>query len=843
MYKKGERMLTELKAVLKKPMLWITMVGVALVPALYNIIFLSSMWDPYGKVSDLPVAVVNKDKTATYEGKKMTIGKDMTDNMVHNKSLDYHFVDSEKAQKGLEKGDYYMIITLPEDLSQNAASVLTDEPKKLTIPYQTSKGHSFVASKMSETAAKTLKESVSKNITSSYTKSLFKSMSTLKTGLGSAANASQKIAVGSKQLENGSQVMTDNLNLLSNSSQTFAQGTNTLYSGLTAYTGGVGQLSAGLNNLNNGLTAYTNGVGQLANGSSQLSNQSQKLLGGVAQLGSGSTSIQQLVNASSQLNQGLIKLSTATGLSEEQVQQFSSLINQLGTLNQSIQNYSDNGTATTANSPDLSTYLSAITTAAQAIVNSGNTSTNQQTTTNQSNALAAVQATGAYQRLSAEDQSEIAAALANTGSSTTTTGADANAVSQAQAILNNVQSIQSALSTVQTTTANTPTSPSASLTQIKNTANSVLPSAATSLTTLSSGLTQAKTALDSQVVPVSTALANGTAQLGSTFSTGANSLMTGVGQYTNAVDILNAGANTLAAKNNQITDGTSQLVNGANQLNSNSGQLTKGTAQLANGANQIETGAGKLAAGGESLTAGLTTLSSGSGELSKALSTAKNKLSLVAVDNDNAKTLSSPVTIKHTDKDNVKTNGVGMAPYMMSAALMVMAISTNTIFRAALSGKQAKTLREWIDQKLAVNGLIAVTGAIILYFGVHIIGLSANFELKTLGLIILTSITFMVLVTTLVTWHDKFGSFAALILLLLQLGSSAGTYPLAVTGKFFQVVNPYLPMSYSVSGLRETISMAGIIGNQLLALSLFFLTFAALGLLIARRRIRSIKVA
>ena len=836
-------MLTELKAVLKKPMLWITMVGVALVPALYNIIFLSSMWDPYGKVSDLPVAVVNKDKTATYEGKKMTIGKDMTDNMVRNKSLDYHFVDSEKAQKGLEKGDYYMIITLPEDLSQNAASVLTDEPKKLTIPYQTSKGHSFVASKMSEAAAKTLKESVSKNITSSYTKSLFKNMSTLKTGLGSAANASQKIAVGSKQLANGSQVMTDNLNLLSNSSQTFAQGTNTLYSGLTAYTGGVGQLSAGLNNLNNGLTAYTNGVGQLANGSSQLSNQSQKLLGGVAQLANGSTSIQQLVNASSQLNQGLIKLSTATGLSEEQVQQFSSLINQLGTLNQSIQNYSDNGTATTANSPDLSTYLSAITTAAQAIVNSGNTSTNQQTTTNQSNALAAVQATGAYQRLSAEDQSEIAAALANTGSSTTTTGADANAVSQAQAILNNVQSIQSALSTVQTTTANTPTSPSASLTQIKNTANSVLPSAATSLTTLSSGLTQAKTALDSQVVPVSTALANGTAQLGSTFSTGANSLMTGVGQYTNAVDILNAGANTLAAKNNQLTDGTSQLVNGANQLNSNSGQLTKGTAQLANGANQIETGAGKLAAGGESLTAGLTTLSSGSGELSKALSTAKNKLSLVAVDNDNAKTLSSPVTIKHTDKDNVKTNGVGMAPYMMSAALMVMAISTNTIFRAALSGKQAKTLREWIDQKLAVNGLIAVTGAIILYFGVHIIGLSANFELKTLGLIILTSITFMVLVTTLVTWHDKFGSFAALILLLLQLGSSAGTYPLAVTDKFFQVVNPYLPMSYSVSGLRETISMAGTIGNQLLALSLFFLTFAALGLLIARRRIRSIKVA
>ena len=46
------------------------MIGVALIPALYNIIFLSSMWDPYGQVSDLPVAVVNKDQSATYNGQK-----------------------------------------------------------------------------------------------------------------------------------------------------------------------------------------------------------------------------------------------------------------------------------------------------------------------------------------------------------------------------------------------------------------------------------------------------------------------------------------------------------------------------------------------------------------------------------------------------------------------------------------------------------------------------------------------------------------------------------------------------------------------------------------------------
>ena len=57
------------------------MIGISLIPALYNIIFLSSMWDPYGQLSELPVAVVNNDKEASYNGNTMTIGKDMVSNL------------------------------------------------------------------------------------------------------------------------------------------------------------------------------------------------------------------------------------------------------------------------------------------------------------------------------------------------------------------------------------------------------------------------------------------------------------------------------------------------------------------------------------------------------------------------------------------------------------------------------------------------------------------------------------------------------------------------------------------------------------------------------------------
>ena len=72
--------------------------------------------------------------------------------------------------------------------------------------------------------------------------------------------------------------------------------------------------------------------------------------------------------------------------------------------------------------------------------------------------------------------------------------------------------------------------------------------------------------------------------------------------------------------------------------------------------------------------------------------------------------------------------------------------------------------------------------------------------------------------------------FPSLILLLFQLASSAGTYPLALTNGFFQAIHPFLPMSYTVSGLRQTISMTGEIGNQVAFLLMTIALFAGLGM-------------
>lgn len=767
-------MLEELKALIKSPKLWVTMIGVALVPALYNLSFLGSMWDPYGSLDNLPVAVVNKDKTATLNDKKLTIGDDMVDSMSINKALDYHFVSQKKADKGLKDGDYYMVITLPEDLSEKASSLLTDNPKKLNIKYQTTAGRSFVASKMSESAMTKLKDTVSENITETYTKAVFKSMSGLQDGLQEASDGGNELLSGSQQLESGSQTITDNLNTAASGSQTLADGTATLSSGLTT---------------------YTNGVSTLASGANELNSNSVALISGIAQLKESSTQVQRLVDGANSLTDGLQQLATSTTLSAEETENIQSLISGLPQLNAGIQqlNASVSEISTNVDIAQISTVLRDIASQAQEILKAEEKDS--------SSRLTAIQATKAYQTLEPEQQAELVNALNTSGNSVS---------QQVQQILKDVQTMEASLSPLSSKV----TELQAGVSQIASQSNIALPGSVAALTKLSAGLTKVNTVTTTQLVPGSSQIASGVSTLNTKLSSGANELLTGATTYTNAV---------------------SQIASGANQLVANNNQLTSGASQLQSGAEALASGSSQLAAGSGTLTSGLTTLTSGLSTLSSSLTNASKQLSLVSVTNKNAKLVSNPVSTKETDNDSVKVNGIGMAPYMIAVSLMVVALSTNVIFASSLSGRPVKNRFEWAKQKLFINGLISTVGSLVLYGAIQFLGFEANYEWRTIFLIILGGWTLMALVTALVGWDNRYGSFLSLVMLLLQVGSAGGSYPIELSPKFFQVVHPYMPMTYIVTGLRQTISMTGSIGTQVGVLSAFLVAFMVFGLIIYRQ--------
>ena len=877
MFKKGETMFKEWKAIFKKPTFIIVMIGISLIPALYNIIFLSSMWDPYGQLSDLPVAVVNHDKEASYNGNTMAIGKDMVSNLKENKILDFHFVDEEEGKKGLEDGDYYMVVTLPSDLSEKAASILTNHPEQMQIDYQTSSGHSFIASKMSDSAMTQLKQNVSINVTETYTKALFDKMVELKDGMSQAASGSEKLTDGANQLVAGSQTLTTNLHSLADSSLTFSNGTEQFTKGLSSYVSGVEQLHLGLGNFNSGLVTYTGAVSQLDSGLGQLASKSPELVGGINQLYTGveaytggvsqlntglnqflsgvnaytngvgnlATGANQLSNQSAtlrmgveQLSEGIQQLSSKLDTSSEQKDQINQLSSDLNQLNQAIQNIDVGDTK------QLDSVLSSIVSLSNQMLASAQS---EKATT-----LANIQSTAAYQSLTSEQQAEISASVSQNST---------DSIQSAQSIIALVQGLQGSLENLQNQSSN--------LSTLKNQANQVLPIASTSLTGLSSGLTEIQGAVTSKLVPASQSIASGvnayTAGVDKV-SQGASQLSENNSTLTGSLDQLVSGSNTLTQKSSNLTAGVGQLVEktpelvsgieklstGSNQLNqksqelmagvdklqSGSGQLAdkssqllSGASQLENGANKLAYGSGKLAEGGTKLTSGLEDLQTGVASLGQGLGNASDQLKSASTESQNAEILSNPLNLSKTDNDQVPVNGIAMAPYMISVALFVAAISTNMIFAKLPSGRHPESRWAWLKSRAEINGIIAVLAGILVYGGVHLIGLTANHEMRTFILIILTSLVFMSMVTALTTWNSRIGAFFSLILLLLQLASSAGTYPLALTNDFFRAINPWLPMSYSVSGLRQTISMTGNIHHQVIFLAVILALFTGLGML------------
>ena len=800
-------MLREWKAILKKPTFIIVMLGVSMIPALYNVIFLSSMWDPYGKVSDLPVAVVNQDKAVTASGKTLSIGEDVVSSLKENKNLDFHFVSKEDAQNGLEKGDYYMVVTLPSDLSERAASILTDNPQQMKIDYQTSSGHSFIAGKMSDSAMASLKQTVAQNVTDTYTSALFKNMGDLKTGLVKASDGAQQLASGSQQLGSGGQTIADNLRTLNQATTKLSSGAAQFNTGLQTYTGSVAQVSSGLGSLSNGINTYANGVSTVATGANQLSGRSADLLGGVQQLTQSGDGVQALSTGVTNLNTGLatLKSSVDTTLANNQ-QNVNDLATGLTQLNASIQAAASDSAVST---DSIEASLTSIAASAQAIINN-----NQDA---KAAALASVQGTSAYQGLSSEAKAEIDAAV-----SASQAGSDQSA----QTILSEIDTMRASLETIKGAS-------QTKLSQLESASNQVLPQASSMINGLYNGLSTVSTSLGSASGGANQLVA-GVDTLNEKLTTGATQLEQGVTSYTNAVGQLSEGTSALASKNPALLANTTKLANGAAQLTDKSPELTSSFGKLADGTNQLASGTGKLADGSSALTDNLSKLTVGTSDLSNGLADAGDKLSAVSTKEDNAKTLADPLTLSKTDENRVEKNGIGMAPYMISVALFVAAISTNIIFSTLPSGQEPKTRRDWLKARIEVNGVISVVAGVLVYGAVHLIGLSANHEWATLGLIVLASMTFMALVTALVTWDSKLGAFASLILLLLQLASSAGTYPLELTSKIFQVINPWLPMSYSVSGLRQTISMNGQIGSQVLFLAFVLVLFMALGTLVYR---------
>ena len=284
----------------------------------------------------------------------------------------------------------------------------------------------------------------------------------------------------------------------------------------------------------------------------------------------------------------------------------------------------------------------------------------------------------------------------------------------------------------------------------------------------------------------------------------------------------------LSAQQTQLQDGVSALNNGVNQLAPNAitafngynsvrfanNQLLAGSASLTNGLSEAKSGSQKLANGASLLESrsgalidGTSQLTNGADTLANKLADASNRIKIQPTGATTQQQIANPVKSEMTEKGNVPNYGYALSPYVLSLSLFVGAIILNVIYPIRKTFSEQESAIRWWLSKASVAGVAAFMQATILMLVmVFFLGLTPEHPAHFIGAIYLTSFAYMSIVSFLVIVLDNPGRFLAMVLLVLQLGSSEGTFPIQTANGFFRAINPLVPMTYSIRALRQAIS-------------------------------------
>jgi len=278
---KGSKLfLAEWSSLARNRKLLISLTAIMLIPLLYSFTFLWAFWDPYGRMNDLPVAVVNQDKGATFQNKELHIGDDFIAKLKESGDFKYDFVSNQEAIDGMRDRKYYLAFEIPADFSANATKVTDPSPKPIEFKFMPNESLNFLTAQIGKSAVEKMKTSIAHELTKAYTAAVFDNIGELSSGLTKAADGAKELADGTKRVEDGITQIDENLGKLNS-------GTIPLKAGVSELSKGTGALNAGAVELKQGAGELSGGLTQLSGGSAKLAAGAGELQGGLAQLQGG----------------------------------------------------------------------------------------------------------------------------------------------------------------------------------------------------------------------------------------------------------------------------------------------------------------------------------------------------------------------------------------------------------------------------------------------------------------------------------------------------------------------------------------------------------------------------
>ena len=269
----------------RKPITWLTILGILLLPAAVGGILVAALQNPTERLDSMTAAIVNLDDPVTIDGQLTPLGRQLSAGLVEgsddlDSNLTWVISNKDDAADGLADGTYQAVITIPEDFSAAATSAgkaisdgggaASDKAEKATITVTTPPDGlvaddlitSQIASVATSTMGSMLSEATMSNVLVGFT--------TLGDQIGEAADGALQLASGARDAATGAAAIPDGAAKLATGASGLGSGASDLANGLGTIAGKTREAAGGASQIGSGLLTGAKTLEQNAAGVNQL---------------------------------------------------------------------------------------------------------------------------------------------------------------------------------------------------------------------------------------------------------------------------------------------------------------------------------------------------------------------------------------------------------------------------------------------------------------------------------------------------------------------------------------------------------------------------------------------
>ncbi|MCP4177882.1 MAG: ABC transporter permease [bacterium] len=207
--------------------------------------------------------------------------------------------------------------------------------------------------------------------------------------------------------------------------------------------------------------------------------------------------------------------------------------------------------------------------------------------------------------------------------------------------------------------------------------------------------------------------------------------------------------------------------------------------------------------------------------------------------------LADSIKIVNTKLSMNLSVGLGMAPYFMALSLWVGALCTAYLFKLIVFPKSVRHVNNIakILGKGMIPSIMVIIGALLM--GMSVVYFFNIFPVKALGYYIVLAVsafTFLSIILTLVILIGDAGKLLAVILLVIQIASAGGVYPIELSPFIYRFISPFIPMTQTVNGLKA--AMFGSFNGDYLNYVLYMTPWIFISLLLSflsRKKFKYVK--